>query len=176
MGDAPLVVVDVETTGLEPERHDVYEVALQKITDEGDLDSELYYWIEPESLVTASPAALQIGRIYERQQDMEKRCAAAIEIARFTTGAHLIGANPGFDAIFLRKFLLEWRVMPAWHYQMIDIESMAICGIPPGLRPCGLSDICAALGIEQEDDDKHTAKGDCDRTRKAFATLKGLNV
>ena len=63
-----LVFLDTETTGLDCERHEVYEIALIR----GDTSvvsskpDELHLWINDASLMTADPTALRIGRYYER--------------------------------------------------------------------------------------------------------------
>jgi hypothetical protein len=56
-----LVFVDTETTGLDPDRHEVYEIGL--IDGNG---AELHLWISDAPLQTADPIALRIGRYYER--------------------------------------------------------------------------------------------------------------
>jgi hypothetical protein len=63
-----LCFLDIETTGLDPDRHEVYEIALIR----GDTSvienqpTELHLWISDAPLATADPTALRIGRYYER--------------------------------------------------------------------------------------------------------------
>lgn len=189
MKDAPpLVFVDCETTGLDPGRHEVYEVALTKTTDLGEIRGDMSYWIEPMRMHVAEPGALQVGRFFERMPisdsdavkrykggrvEPDRRYEAALAIAMFTEGCHLVGARPEFDAGFLAAFLRENGAAPAWHHRLIDVESLAI-----GLilredttwgRPQSLSDICKALEIPRPD--AHTARADCEQVRVAYFKL-----
>lgn len=184
---APLVFVDCETTGLDPARHEVYEVALIRCDDDGHTKNDRYFWLEPSQLHLADARALQVGRYYQRRDDIystrderrflseQDRYTAAIEIASFTEGCHLIGANPSFDAGFITAFLRRNGAAPAWHHRLIDIESLAI-GLIVEIaaagsigRPRSLSDICEALDILRPD--AHTARADCVQTKTAYFKL-----
>jgi hypothetical protein len=146
----PLCFVDCETTGLDPDRHEVYEIAL--IDGNG---AELHLWINDAPLATADPAALRIGRYYERwpyrqQYDQTLRLpmappepsmdpwlselpspyiingkTAAWIVAAATAGAYLVGAVPSFDATFLDRLLRRHNLVPAWHYHLVDVEALA---------------------------------------------------
>ena len=59
-----IVFVDIETTGLDPHRHDVWEIAAI-VRDPGQLDVEHCWMIRPD-LVASDPAALRISRYYQR--------------------------------------------------------------------------------------------------------------
>lgn len=177
-GAPALVFVDTETTGLDPARHEVYEIALEKTNDSGDLITGHHIWIAPRQLQNAEPGALQVGRFYERFPERgwvstdEERFASAREIAAFTEGCYLVGANPAFDAGFLNAFLRESGVCPAWHHRLIDIESLAV-GLCIGeddawRRPQSLSEICRVLNVKREG---HEARGDCEALRLAYFKL-----
>lgn len=186
MSDAPaLVFVDTETTHLDPEQGEVYEIALTKTTDDGAREEEKDFWIEPLRLQQASSSALQVGRFYERhpKPDSSERRAplavaeegrheVAVEIATFTEGCHLVGAKPDFDAAFITAFLRANGACPAWHHRLIDVESLAIGLIVRDAetwgRPQSLSDICKALDIKREG---HEARGDCDAVRAVYFKL-----
>lgn len=186
----PFAFVDCESTGLNPKRHEVYEVAITKVTFDPDtknrVESDKDFWIEPLQLQFANPTALQVGKFYERRaaghQHGSKvvgermRYEAAIEIAHITEGCHLVGAKPDFDAGFLNAFLRDNGAAPAWHHRLIDVESLAIGLIPPKSegwgQPQSLSDICSVLGIKRED---HTARGDCNAAREVFFKLMSVS-
>ena len=57
---APIAFVDCETTGLDPDQHQIWEVAL--ITP----DAREHVWQFPVDEMTADPFALNIGRYWDR--------------------------------------------------------------------------------------------------------------
>ena len=56
-----LAFIDTETTGLDPDRHSIWEVGL--ITPDGDE----HLWQFPVEEMSADPFALEIGRYWERR-------------------------------------------------------------------------------------------------------------
>lgn len=142
-----LAFVDAETTGLEPGRHHVWELACI-LRERGRKDRELCWRIRPD-LRTADPNALRVGRYYERMgelaadyvgaafRDVDSRstsnadpwpCGAhsvAKSLASLLDGAHLVACNPAFDAGFLAAFLRAHGQAPGWHYRLKDIGSLA---------------------------------------------------
>lgn len=62
---APLAFIDTETTGLDPDQHEIWEVALILRDSEG-IEVERV-WQLPVDLGKADPMALKIGRWYERR-------------------------------------------------------------------------------------------------------------
>lgn len=156
---APVVFLDTETTGLDPDVHSLWEVAL--IVD----GAEHVYRIQPD-LKVASPDALRITRFYERTLDPAWQWNfggqnIARDIALYTGGRHLVAAVPSFDAPFLARYLRLYGLQPAWHYHLIDVEALAAgkLGIAP---PWDSADLAKRLGIDSDRPDfaKHTAMGD----------------
>lgn len=166
-----VVFVDCETTGLDPERHEIWEVAL--IHDSADGWKE-HVWYLPVDLGRADPAALQLGRFHERLHGImvDPRVFASV-FARLTRGKHLAGAVVSFDEERLRKLLRANGACPEWHYHLIDVEALAVGylhgkggmvagqegGWLPGL-PWNSDELTAALGVDISDLDRHTALGD----------------
>lgn len=133
---APVCWVDTETTGLDPVRHEVYEVGL--ITPDG---TEYEWWL-PVDCSKADPIALGIGRFHERhpygnaypyKSGLTKggrlACTSpgdfAREFAKLTHGLHLAGAVISFDERRLWDLLRGQGVTPSWHYHIIDVEALA---------------------------------------------------
>lgn len=108
---------------------------------------------------------------------------AALIVARWTHGAHLIGAVPSFDAEVLARLLRDNGLTPSWHYHLIDVEAMAL-GYLHLLRTLNLGengkdadlplpwradDLALACGIEPvSEDQRHTAMGDADFVRRWY--------
>ncbi|NJP70409.1 3'-5' exonuclease [Streptomyces sp. C1-2] len=136
---APIAFVDCETTGLDPARHHVWEIAVIRRRADG-VDCEYLWQIRPD-LTTAEPEALKIGRYEERFAVPDG--FEAIEM--FESGppfrttlpevlfdlqdalkdAVIVGSNPGFDVAFLTALLrAHGRKLP-WHYRPVDISTLA---------------------------------------------------
>jgi hypothetical protein len=135
---------DTETTGLDPDRHEIWEVAL--IAPESDSSWTEHVWQLPVDLSRADPIALNIGRFHKRRlqpvkdaYDMgmgyglieggaDRQTSPATFVAEFvalTRGLHLCGAVISFDAERLWKLLRANGQCPMWHYHLIDCEALA---------------------------------------------------
>lgn len=145
------VFIDTETTGLDPDRHAIWEVAL--ITPDGNE----HVWQFPVDEMSADPFALDIGRYWDRRwpvgiqevSDLDAIYQAhspksrrrnfpdqgrAIKPGRdwcehfrdLTAGLHLAGAVVSFDEERLRRLLRSLGVLPRWHYHLQDIETLII--------------------------------------------------
>lgn len=149
-----VVSVDVETTGLLPEYHEVWEVGIVP-ADSGR--EHMHYQFQPTELEKAEAKALQVGGFYERfdwlgdprfARDMmvegvekdedegverpsgSKAVTGAAEacwrIAGELEGATLLGLNVGsFDAPFLEALLQRYGHAPTWNHRFLDLGSFA---------------------------------------------------
>ncbi len=133
------VFLDVETTGLNPTHHRVFEIALI------DGETRHHWWLDVD-LSTADPNALRVNRYYERVQRIEDADVVAGEVARLTSGRQLVAFNPGFDAGFLDALLREHSLVPAWDYHFVALESM-----------------CAGYLLRAADDEPDTEKAEAMR-------------
>lgn len=156
--------VDTETTGLDPDRHAIWEVGL--ITPNGDQ----HVWQFPVAEIEADPFALDIGQwwdrrwgtdndvpainaLYDAHTDKSRRKnfpadGRAIKpgkdwcrhFQRLTAGLHLAGAVVSFDEERLRRLLRSQGVLPRWHYHLIDVEALAagyVVGQFTAIQECG---------------------------------------
>lgn len=163
-----LIYLDTETTGLDPTKHDVWEVAYA--IGDGPIES----FVVPHSLKTADPKALELNGYWTRVEGGTPRAASPVVdlgLREALAGATLVGSNPAFDAAFLTA---RWGEAP-WHYRMVDIASyaMPVLGYD---RPQGLATITAdlrQLWFEIPEPD-HTAAGDVATLRAAFTALRQL--
>lgn len=180
MSSDQLVFLDIETTGLDPDRHEPWEVALIS----GD-DRRL--WHLPVDLGRADPIALRIGGFHERygrEDDTGREITAlnffAAGFADWTRGKHLVGAIVSFDEERLRKLLRSNGACPEWHYHIIDVEAMAIGwlsanktwrtnqGELPFELPWKSEELTRELGIDPDQFAKHTAMGDAEWAKAIF--------
>lgn len=204
MTTAALAFVDTETTGLDPVRHEVWEVALI-LRKPGRPDEELL-WQLPVNLARADLIALNIGRFHERrwpaaatdpelgwrspeqaaalngkwrrsggdtcvnEQDMTEWAARFMNL---TWGAHIVAAVPDFDSRRLGDLLLRHGATPAWHYHLVDVETLAAgylagSGQASAQPPWESDDLATALGVDVAEEDRHTALGDARMARAIY--------
>jgi hypothetical protein len=159
--------VDTECTGLDPDRHQIWEVGLI------DAYGHEHRWFLPVDLGRADPIALEIGHFHDRYDRhlTEDLRDFAHDFAWLTRGCHLAGAVVSFDEERLRKLLSANGACPEWHYHIIDVEALAVgylCGRHVGAPvsfeptlPWRSDDLSRMCGVEPPgDDDRHTALGD----------------
>lgn len=166
-----LCFIDTETTGLDYDRHDAYEVCWWREDANGPQTAVL-----PHSLDNADDVALKVGRYHERgitPGDHQPRRAHRQLLRHDLVGVTLVGSNPAFDAAFLRRAL---RAAP-WHHRLINVAEggMWVFGWD---RPKGLADVaaeCRARGYEIPEPD-HTAEGDVRATRAVYEALRSIRA
>lgn len=159
-----IVFVDIETTGLDVDRHEIWDIALI-VRDERD--DTAFAWQLAVDLTEADPAALRVNRFYEREAKVSDPQDVAIEVAVHTAGAYLVGAVPSFDALFLDRFLRRNGQCPAWHHRLICVESMALPVIGSPV-PLGLGKVAERLGLTVDPSVAHTALGDAMLARDVY--------
>ena len=181
MAEHTLAFVDVETTGLDPDVHQVWEIAVA--IDDGPIHSTLV----SHHTEGADPEALAVSRYHERgghayagiewsrDPDLVERffaCEATEQtIYDALAGVTLVGANPAFDASMLRA---RWGDAP-WHFRLLDLEAYAMGALGYD-RPRGLATITKDLrarGFEIPVPD-HSAAADVAATRAAFHALRRI--
>jgi DNA polymerase III epsilon subunit-like protein len=204
-----LAFVDTETTGLDPDLHEIWEAAV--IVREEDGQEHEHKWFLPVDLGRADPFALKIGGFHERYgrwpartitedggvrgipakefqvSHLPRFCA---QFAKWTRGAHLVGAVISFDEERLRRLLKANRACPEWHYHLIDVEGLAV-GYLNGkaawdggqwkswhksdeLRPPWDSkELSRALGVDPDQFEEHTALGDARWAKAMYDAVMG---
>jgi DNA polymerase III epsilon subunit-like protein len=158
-GMTRLAFIDTETTGLDPRRHQLFEIAML-IRDGRESTPEEYHWWLSVNLTDADSTALRLTRYYERQIKPTLSVEVAGSVAQLTAGAHLVGAVPSFDAAFLETLLRAYNLVPAWHYHLVDVEALA-AGYLHQQPPWNSEELSRTLGVEPpQGDEPHTALGD----------------
>lgn len=177
---APLAFVDTETTGLDADRHEIWEVGLLRPDLVGA--NRERRWFLPVDLGRADPVALKIGRFYERHPQVQipfdgskltYQRQFSHDFSRLTAGCHLVGAVISFDEERLRKLLRANGACPDWHYHLVDVEALAAGKL--GWRPPWKSDeLGLAVGVRPpSDEERHTALGDAKWARDIYDAVMG---
>lgn len=184
-----VVFVDTETTGLDPDRHVLWEVAL--IYRETDRPMVFQRELSAEEFAEADPGALMINRYYERLSDAhvirESDGVMAKMIAHALAGATLAGIGPWFDARFLQNFLRRNGQALVVDHRLVDCKTLAVGALlnDGAARsaeereardrlqepPFETRDLATALGVDRGD--AHTALADARLAQKFYEFALG---
>ena len=179
-----LIFLDTETTGLDPNIHEVWEVATitRFIDDNGQAvgeDVEQQWFLPLFNFQSADPFSLDIGKFWDRYiwpdakkyDDMAEWCRMFMQL---TKGAYIVGAIPSFDIERLDRLCHRYGYRLFNHYHLIDCEALAAghLHIPP---PWKSDEIFSKLGINTDTDEyregKHTALGDAKVVRDVYEKI-----
>jgi DNA polymerase III epsilon subunit-like protein len=149
-----VVFCDTETTGLDPDWHEIWEVGLISA------DGSEFEWQLAVDLGHADARALEISGYYKRRsRALEDAQDFASRFEELTRHKHLAGNVISFDEERLRKLLRANGACPGWHYHLVDIEALAAGKL--GLKPPWDSEaLSLALGVDPADYDRHSALED----------------
>jgi len=162
------VYLDTETTGLDPNVHQIWEIAYA--VNMNDVET----CVVGHSAISAEQKALEINGYIEREgwvYDSHDAANFESELLSDLDGTTLVGANPAFDAAFLRA---RWGVTP-WKYRLLDIEAYAMGAlgyeVPKGLST--IADDLRARGFEIHYAD-HSAAADVECVRDCHLALRQI--
>ena len=158
-----LIFLDTETTGLDPDKHEVWEIGWA-INDEPVRSATV-----PHSLKTADFTALEMNGYWERGSADFATELLDLELRKLFENNTIVCANPTFDRMFLLK---RWGHEP-YHYRSIDIESMALLCFE-WERPRGLKDIVDELNSRRFNIDRpdHSAAKDVEVLRECYKAIR----
>lgn len=168
-----LVVVDVETNGLNPQLHEAVEVAWWNLTNN---ESGVFVPKHNVSKVLAAAdiKALQVNRYVDRiagrPQDGSQN--EQFRLWNQLDDATLMGSNPTFDAAMLSKLFATGEdstdvdVTP-WHHRLWDLSAYAAGVLGLDELP-GLAKVCELLDVPVPD---HSAMVDVRSTGLCFQAL-----
>jgi DNA polymerase III subunit epsilon len=171
-----LIVVDVETTGLQ-DYHVPLEIAAVPI------DGTPFYmapYVDSVLRGAVDPDALSINRYFERRVYKHELSALDttkkyLELHKLLLGNTFGGSNPRFDAAKISAAFTKTPDIGAknaepWHHRLADLATYAagVLRIPPTELP-RLEDVCTALGVKNKE--PHSAMGDAVATAECFRLL-----
>jgi len=166
-----ICVVDVETSGLDPLRHRVIEVAAVRLThDLREVDAfESRVFLAPSDFIRAEAEALAInGYDRERWRDAPRFGEIAGRLRGLLDGSVAGGWNVWFDLSFLlAEFARAGTTDPRIARHRIDVSSLAWL-LP--LPKHGLREACDFFGISN--DGAHSAMADVRRTIAVMGAIR----
>lgn len=171
-----LAFVDTETTGLDRNHAEIWEIAII-LREDGTPDVE-YSGFVTHSIALADPTSLRINNYYNRApagtgQKVEP--LSPFKIATLLSNSHLVAAVPDFDAFFIEKYLRGYHLAPAWHYHLVCVENLAAgyLGMEP---PWNSDELSEKMGIDRNKYEKHTALGDTHWARDMYDAVMIMGV
>ena len=177
-----LLFFDLETTGLDKDKHTILEIAIVKTDYYGNVLSSYQTKIQPtpNDLAVASKKALEINGYNE--EDWKKALTPDVAckeiVERFKGKWVLAGQNiGGFDIPFLQAFLRRNGYDYKIGRRYIDTMSLAI----EHLMPCGLSSVSLVnvrKALKIHTGTEHTAMADtlaCVRVYKKLSRATTLH-
>lgn len=164
------VVLDVETTGLDPATHEVIEIAVIDIHGRVLVHTKIL----PENIETASPEALAINSYSaEAWEGAPSWDLVRDRIFEVLDKKQVIGHNVNFDIRFIRAmFSKRGQKEPAIRYQVIDTSTLIFEHLQPiwDLEKYKLGTIVQRFWPELE---AHKALDDAEGTRRLVLKLAG---
>lgn len=166
-----IVSLDLETSGLDPHRHEIIEVGMVAfLPDEGfPVQNQLTFSV-PFREAYADPEALEINgwgrREFPPQWD---HFYAAEVIHSWLNEAWILGKNPAFDLEFIRNWYSRRGIQcPRWHHRTIDLTALAMGAMQLATPPSGEY---LRQFVPLPDDQVHTALGDAQWNYRCFREL-----
>lgn len=176
-----LVFLDTETTGLDPDVHEMINLAAVRVSPDFAREiKKVDRLIHPQMLERAEMRALEVNRFdpLEWQRDGVHARVALVEFADLMGTEEevtVVGHNPHFDWDFIRAaYRRAGLAMPRAKY-LIDTASIAW---PLAMRrmidKLSLETLCAKYGVTNVG--SHRAMADVRRTMSVYKRLLGLEA
>lgn len=174
-----LAFIDVETTGLDPRRHEIIQIGLVLADqiwtgDKVELKhiSEIELKIKPENIENADPQALRVNGYTPSDWIFAYSLPEAMQIFQEKTkDCIFIAHNVCFDYSFIDHAFYKANIENLMHYHRLDTLSIAYArlGVREETGKYSLSTLCDMFGIKN--DNAHTALADARATYELFPKL-----
>lgn len=174
MKEVPLAFIDMEMTGLDPERHEITEIGLV-LASQPDFTilDEWEVKVQPKHIETADPEALELNgydpAVWKAEAvSLEEALTTFIEK---TEGAVMVAQNVSGDVMFLQKALHQTGLEERMDYHRMDSLSLAfgLLYANPDVQRFSLRNLAKHLDIENKN--AHTALSDA---RTTFEIVRKL--
>lgn len=174
----PLAFIDIETTGLDRDLHEIIELAavITRMKD-GELvvTDQIDLKIQPKNIENAEPQALRINGYNDADWLFAVSLEDAMrEFAKKTEGAIFVAHNLTFDYGFVETALKRTNTENKMHFHKLDTIALAfgILHTNDDIGKLSLRALCEKYGIENKK--AHSAFADAYATYGVFKKLLGL--
>jgi len=158
LDNIPYIIIDIETTGLYPEKSEIIEIGAIK-TDGTKAIDVFTTLIEPEAEIPKEIEALT-GISQEMTLGKPRAKQALSELLSFIKNDVLVAHNSDFDIPFIKHHLQKQLKK--------DINNKVLCtmkiarAVVPGIKNYKLHTLAEHLGVQVMN--RHRAMGDCETT------------
>jgi len=148
-----IAITDLETTGLDPLKHEIIEIGLVLISQpELEIIETLDIKVKPEHIETATPEALQINGY--RKEDWGNAVSLQDALSAYlkkATGALFCAYNIGFDLPFIKQACVRTNIPLTLDQHCIDIPTLVWSNYrTTKLERMKLSIVAQYLGLDPE--------------------------
>lgn len=151
--DRPLLFIDMEMTGLHPQKHEIIEVAALRVHQpDFEIVNSYYTKVIPTHIQTADPTALEVVGYKEKDwSDAIPLRQMLQDLSRFAPDSTLVGWGVHSEWDFLIP-ALESENIPYFFTGLIEVSSIAFYKLydQTRLQRLGLSKVCKYLNIPLE--------------------------
>lgn len=171
---AKFALVDIETTGLNPNKHEIIEMGVIVFDSETHkVLQQLDMRIKPERPEDGDPKAYAVNGYNAEEWENCMSLKMAMELfSVWTQGATFLAYNVTFDWVFIQEAFNKTGVPNNMHYHRMCLMSMAHIKLIhtniPGLR---LKNVCQYLNIPPEPEVHRAIHG----AQAAFEVYKELS-
>ena len=175
-----LAFIDLETTGFDPEKHEIIEIGgiiAKQIPVPGkgprlEVVDEFEYKIKPEHIETAMPEALRVNSYNDADWLFASDLDSIMKVVQEKTAdCIMVGQNVHFDAKFLEAGFKKAGLENKMHYHKLDLIPMAFAKNYHNENPrwYNLQGLAEHYGIKNEA--AHSALADIKATFEIYKKL-----
>jgi DNA polymerase-3 subunit epsilon len=171
------IVLDTETTGLEPqEGHRIIEIGCVEVVDRRLTRSNFHQYLQPDREIDAGAVEVH-GITNAFLRDKPRFGEIAEDLLGYITGAELIIHNAAFDVGFLDAELAQWRADAPRIADLCQVtDTLAIArALHPGQRN-SLDALCKRYAVDNSHRDLHGALLDAEILADVYLAMTGGQV
>lgn len=178
MRNENLIFVDIETTGTDPDKHEIIELAYILVSQNNgkfEVIEEREFKIKPQHIENADPVALKINGYDEGQWIFASNLSDVMRVfSEKSKGAVFVAQNVTFDYSFIERALTSTGTKNEMFYAKLDTISMAYAKLykDPRAEKFSLYRLAEYFGIVNVK--SHTALADTRTTFEVFKRLMAL--
>jgi len=168
-----LVFIDLETTGLDREKHEIVELGCLRVNGENfEIIEEYSAKVKPTHMETADSKALEInGYSKEKWKEAEDLKDVLEKVAVMAEGGMIAGWNVSFDWAFIEDGFRRFNIKSKFNYHKVDVQSIAYAVLynDPEVKNLRMREVALHFGIKLGD--VHSATEDIKITYDLFKKL-----